>query len=77
MIKNNLRITAKCHAHLQTLKKQTPAKIQKYPAKTVGGVACTIFSDEQSEGQTVRRTAGQRKHGESNVSPDPDRVGET
>ena len=32
---NNLRITAKPHAHLQTLKK-TPAKFQKDPAKIVG-----------------------------------------
>ena len=36
----NLRITAKCHAHLQTLI-ETPAKFQKDMAKTIGGVAFT------------------------------------
>ena len=42
VIKINLRITAKCHAHLHTLTK-THAKFQKDPAKTVGGVAFTRY----------------------------------
>ena len=37
-----MRITAKSHAHIQTLTK-TPAKFQKDPAKIVGGVAFTRY----------------------------------
>ena len=40
--KFNLRITTKRHEHLQTLQK-TPAKFQKDPAKTVGGVAFSRY----------------------------------
>ena len=40
--KFNLRITAKFHAHLQTLTK-TPVKFQKDPAKTVGEIAFTTY----------------------------------
>ena len=39
--KFNLRITAKCHVHLQTLTK-TPAKFQKDPGKIIGGVALCL-----------------------------------
>ena len=42
VVKINLRITAKRHAHLQTLTK-TPAKFHKSPAKTVGVVAFTRY----------------------------------
>ena len=38
MTKINPRITAKCHAHLQTLTK-TPVKFKKDPDNIVGGVA--------------------------------------
>ena len=51
----NLSITAKCHAHLQTLTK-TAAKFQKYPVKLIGGVGLTRLDkicDGQSEGQKV------------------------
>ena len=40
MTKNNLRITAKHHAHFQTLTK-TSVKFQEDLTKTVGGVAFT------------------------------------
>ena len=53
----NLRITAKRLAHLPTLTK-TPEKFQTDPAKTVGGVAFTIFCDGQSDGRTDRRMHG-------------------
>ena len=49
----NLRITVKRYAHLQTLTK-TPAKFQKYTAKTHGGVAFTrlaTFCDRQTDAQ--------------------------
>ena len=59
MTKINLRITAKPHAHSQTLTK-THAKFQKDPAKSVGGVAFTrlytIF-----DGQSNRQTDAQGK----------------
>ena len=40
--KINLRITTKCHSHLQTLTK-TPAMFKKDPVKTVGGFAFTRY----------------------------------
>ena len=61
MTKINKRITAKCHAHLQTLTK-TLAKFQKDLPKTVG-VAFTKFYDNE----TNNKTHG----GKSNMSPDP------
>ena len=57
--KMNLRITAKCHAHLQTLTK-TPGKFQKDLANTIGGVAFTRFCDTDG------------CMGKNNMSPDPD-----
>ena len=57
----NLRITAKRHAHLQTLIKTSAM------AKTVGGVAFTGLRDGQSDGRTDRRT-----HGENIMSPESD-----
>ena len=63
--KNNLRITAKRHAHLQTLT-ETPTKFQNNSAKTVGGVAFTRFCDRQSDGG---QTSAQ---GKDNMSSDPD-----
>ena len=57
MTKNNLRITAKHHAHLQTLTK-TPAKLKKDRAKTIGGVAFARVC--QMDGRTDRRTHGER-----------------
>ena len=50
----NLRVTAKHHAHLQTLTK-TPTTFQKDPAKTVAEVAVTRFCDGQSDRQTNRQ----------------------
>ena len=52
--KKNLRITAIPHAHPQTLTK-TPAKFQRDPAKTVGGVTFTrldAICDGPSDGRT-------------------------
>ena len=49
MTKINLRITAKRHAHIQTLAK-THVKFQKDPTKTVGVLALTrldTFCDVQ------------------------------
>ena len=46
-----LRITAKRHAHLQTLTK-TPAKLIKDPAKTVKGVAFRRFCDGLMDRET-------------------------
>ena len=56
MAKINLRITAKRHAHRQTLTKP-PAKFQKDPVKTVGGVAFTKFCDTviRTDRQTDRQ----------------------
>ena len=51
--KNNLRITAKPHAHLQTLTK-TPAKFQKDPTKIVGGDALTRM-DKICDGHSDRQ----------------------
>ena len=67
--KINLKITVKCHAHLQTFTK-TPVKFQKDPDKIVGGIVFTILDticDGQLDGWTVRRT-----HGEKQYTPDPD-----
>ena len=53
--KNNLRITAKPHAHLQTLTKP-PVKFQKDPDKIVGEVAfirLDTICDGQSDGRTL------------------------
>ena len=55
LTKINLRITAKRHAHLQTLKKKTPAKFQKDLVRTVGAVAFTRL-DTIYDGQTDART---------------------
>ena len=57
MTKNHLRITAKPHAHLQTLIKKNPTKFQKDPPTIVGGV---VFKrvDPICDGQAVRQTDG-------------------
>ena len=54
MTKNNLRITAKRHAHLLD---KTPAKFQKDPAQTVGAAFTTsgFVTDSQTPGRTDRR----------------------
>ena len=70
--KINVRITVKCHAHIQTLTK-TPAKFQKDPAKTVGGVAFTRFCDGQSDRRTGKNNMSPEPGGrKNNMSPDPD-----
>ena len=64
MTKNNQSITAKPHAHLQTLTK-TPAKFQKDQAKTVEVVEFTridTLCDSKTDG----------RKGNNNMSPDPD-----
>ena len=53
VIKYILRITAKCHVHLQTLTK-TPVKFKKDLDKIEGGVAFTIF-DTVCDGQPIGR----------------------
>ena len=51
MTKFNLKITAKCHAHLQTLSK-TPEKFQKDATKIVGVAfkrVCTICDGQSND----------------------------
>ena len=66
MTKNNLSITAKCHAHLQTLKRPL-VKLQKDPDEIVGRFISEdwrqFMMDSQMDGQT----------GKNNMSLDPDR----
>ena len=63
-------ITTKPHAHLQTLAK-TPAKFQKDPAKTAGGVAFTRV-DTFCDGQSDRQTHKVKQYVSLILSPDPD-----
>ena len=58
--KINLRVTSKCHAHLQSLTK-TPVKFQKDWDKIVGGLRSqsTHLNDGRTEGRTHGRTDGQ------------------
>ena len=54
--KNNLRITAKYHAHFQTLTK-TPSKFRKEQAKTVGRVVYTRYPVSICFGRSYAQTA--------------------